>query len=175
MSEDFDTVATTRWSKATTTRCERLDDSSRAALLDLVAPLRLSDNQMRDILDLLEDTAARRGVSVATVLADDEVRALGRRAMARSEKVKALKMCLRRLRYPQLSAAVARIDELRGALGLPRGVTLEVPENLEGDEVVITLRATSVRSLRSRSEQVAACLGRGEVESIFAILEEAAE
>ncbi len=164
-----------RWSGETLARLDRLEPASRAALEAIVQPLRLSDNHLRGVLDLVEDTAARCSTSVAEVLGDAEVAALCERPIARSEKIKALKARLRRLRYPQLSAALTRVDELRNALELPGRVRLEVPDNLEGDDVVVTLRASSADEMRAHSERLAAAMAGGEIESIFTILEEAGE
>ena len=144
---------------ATVERMRVLGRESCDAVVDLLVPLKVSENQLRDFLDLREDTAARRGATVADVLTDDEIEAVRRREIGRSDKIKALKACLRRLRYPQLSAALDTIELLKREMELPRSCTLELPENLEGDEVVVTLRASSVAQLRSRVDALQRALG----------------
>ena len=161
-----------KWRDATLARVRGLGAESERAVARLIESLRVGDNQMRDLLDLLEDAAARRQVAVAEILADEEVEAVHRRKLGGSDKIKELKACLKRLRYPQLSAALARVEELRGALGLPRGVELQLPENLEGEEVVVTLRAASLVQLRARATALVNACARSELESIFSIWEE---
>ena len=77
---------------------------------------------------------------------------------------------MRRLRYPQLSAAEGRLKGLVGRLGLPAGATAELPPNLEGDDLTITLRARSAAELRARAAGVVKALNGSEVDEIFAIL-----
>jgi len=162
-----------RWRAVTVDRIRDLGEGSSRGVLELLAPLGVNDNQMRDMLDLLEDTAARRRTTVADVIAAPEVAAVRDRELGRSDKIKMLKACLRRLRYPQLTAALDRIAALRSELGLPRGCSIRLPENLEGDEVVLTIRATSVEQLRTRVRGAARACEGSELDSIFDVWEEA--
>jgi hypothetical protein len=91
--------------------------------------------------------------------------------LGRSDRIKMLKACLRRLRYPQLSAAEDRVAELTRELGLPGGTRLEVPEFLEGDAVTVTLRAKSAADLRAKASRLAEAVAQPQCEEIFAILE----
>lgn len=157
---------------ATVHRVRALDEASRAALLALVVPLALNDNNLRDVLDFLEDIAARRDTVVAEVIESAEIAALRRRDMGRSDRIRELKSCLYRLRYPQLSAALQRIEELRRSLHLPNRVLLELPENLEGDELTITMKAGSAQQLRDLVAATARAFERDEIETIFAVWQE---
>jgi hypothetical protein len=138
----------------------------------LVVPLALNDNNVRDVLDLLEDIAARRGTAIAEVLESEEIATLRRRDMGRSDRIRELKSCLYRLRYPQLSAALQRIEELRRNLRLPSRVLLELPDNLEGEELTVTLRAGSAKQLRELVAATAKAFERDELEAIFAVWQE---
>jgi len=164
-----------RLRETTVARMLALGAESCAAVVNLAAPLGLNDNQLRDVLDMLEDVAARRRSDVAAVLASAGLSAVLRPDLGRDDQVRALKGHLRRLRYPQLSATTERIDQLRVALQLPRGSRLELPVDLEGDEVVLTVRASSVGQLRSRIEGVGQALARPELETMFALWQEAEE
>jgi len=173
---EFVTYAEKRRLRETTVaRMRDLGAESCAAVADIAAPLGLNDNQLRDVLDMLEDIAARRRCDVAAVLASSGLSEVLRPDLGRDDRVRALKGHLRRLRYPQLSAAMERIDELRGALQLPRGSRLELPVDLEGDEVVVNVRASSVEQLRSRVAAVGQALARPELETMFALWQEAEE
>jgi hypothetical protein len=146
------------------------DDAGRAALLAVAERLRLGENQLRDVLDAAEDVAARTGGGIATVLAAEELRAVLGADLGRNDAIKALKGALRRLRFPQLSAAQGRLKALVGGLGLPGGASVELPQDLEGDELRITLRARSAADLRSRAERLAAALRGAAVDEIFDVL-----
>jgi hypothetical protein len=155
---------------ATVERWLAHDAAGRAALLAVAERLRLGENQVRDVLEAAEDIAARRGAGIAAVLGGAEVRAVLDADLGRNEAVSALKNALRRLRYPQLSAAEARLATLIATLALPAGTKLDLPRNLEGEEVCVTLRARSAAELRARTQRLAAALERPEVEEIFAAL-----
>jgi hypothetical protein len=155
---------------ATVERWLAHDGAGRDALLALAERLRLGENQFRDVLDTAEDVAARAGSSVAAVLGGADVSAALGADLGRNDAIKAVKQALRRLRFPQLSAAEERLQSLIGGLGLPAGATLEVPPNLEGRELRVTLRGRSAAELRTRAAGLAAALGRPEVDEIFAVL-----
>jgi hypothetical protein len=57
------------------------------------------------------------------------------------------------------------------ALGLPPGVEVYFPENLEGEEVSVHLRANSAAQLRERVERLTTVMRRAEVDEIFRLLE----
>jgi hypothetical protein len=143
----------------------------RDALLELAHRLRLGENQFRDVLDDLTAIAARRQCALADVAAVPEITALWERALGRNEALKALKIVLRRLRYPQLTAAEQRIAEVIRALRLPAGVRLEAPPNLEGDALTATVRGRSPDELRAQARALASALDGAPLDEIFALLE----
>jgi hypothetical protein len=146
------------------------DEAGRLALLAVAERLRLGENQLRDILEAAEDVAARQGSGIAAVLTGNEVTAALSADVGRNEAIKAVKNALRRQRYPQLSAAEGRLKGLVGRLGLPAGATAELPQNLEGEDLTVTLRARSAAELRARAASLVAALNGSEVDEIFAIL-----
>lgn len=171
---DLDAYAAERRLRdATVVRLRGLGADGCAAVLEVAAPLGMNDNHLRDMLDLVEDIAARRCTDVSAVLRDAAIAAALRGDGGRSDRIRALKACLRRLRYPQLSAALDRIAARRQEMGLPGGVSLDLPENLEGDEVTITVRAASPAQLRSRVASLARALEGDGIDAIFAIWQEA--
>src|SRR5262245_1618753 len=163
-------AAEKRFAAATVARWLAHAPSDRDALLELATRLRLGENQLRDMLDDLAAIGARRGCGIATVLDDADLRVVLARPLGRNEAVKALKQVLRRLRYPQLSAAERRLAELVRSLRLPAGVSFTLPENLEGEQVAVTLRARSATELRAQSAALTAALHGAVVDELFAVL-----
>lgn len=145
--------------------------SDRDALLDLATRLRLGENQLRDILDDLVAIGARRNCAIAAVLSEATVRTVLARPLGRNEAIKALKQALRRLRFPQLSTAEQRLADLARALALPSGVRVELPDNLEGEQIGVMLRARSAAELRAQAAALAAALQGGTIDEMFAVLE----
>jgi hypothetical protein len=144
--------------------------ADREALLAITEALRLGENQFRDVFDQAEEIAARRRSSIAEVLGATPIRDLLARGLGRNESVRALKQCLRRLRYPQLAAIETRLAAATKALHLPPAVALCLPENLEGEEVSLCLRAKSAAQLREQLESLSAAMQRSEVDEIFRLL-----
>lgn len=142
----------------------------RDALLALAEQLRLGENQLRDVLDDLTAIGARRTCGPSAVLGIDAVRAVLARPLGRNEAIRALKQALRRLRYPQLSAVEADLAQRVKALRLPAGVRVELPENLEGEHLAVTLRASSAAELRGQAAAVAAALRADTLDEMFALL-----
>jgi len=163
-------AADKRFADATVTRWLAHPPADRDALLALATQLRLGENQWRELCDALAAIGARRGCGIAAVLEDAALRAVLARPLGRNEAIRALKQCLRRLRYPQLSAAEERLTALGRALRLPAGVHLALPENLEGEHVAITLRARSAAELRAQAQALAAALQGSAVDEVFAVL-----
>jgi hypothetical protein len=143
----------------------------RAALLALVGKLRLGENQVRDLIDRLEDVAARRGTTPGAVLADPMVAGVLERDLGRNEAIHALRLALDRLRYPRRSSVEAGIRQLVKGLDLPSGVKVELPAELEGDSVSFTVSAATAGELRARVQLLAASLRREEVDRIYALLD----
>ena len=74
------------------------------------------ENQLRDVLDDLAAIGSRHGRAGSPRSCEsDELRAVLGRRLGRNEAIKALKQSLRRLRYPQLSAAEQRLADARQA------------------------------------------------------------
>ena len=166
-----DYAAEKRFAAATLDRWLALPQSDREALLTLTVRLRCGENQFRDLLDDLSDIATRRGCAIAAVLNDEGPRGVLERPLGRNDAVKALKAALRRLRYPQLCTAERRAADLAAQLRLPSGVRVELPPNLEGEEVAVTMRARSARELRAQAHAIAAVLQGDAIDDLFAVLE----
>ncbi len=172
MSEEARTYAQTKhFSAPTLERWLALPAADRDALLEIANRLRLGENHFRDVLDLADDIAARQQTTIQAVLASASVRELLGRGHGRNETLKELKDVLRRRRYPQLAATEAALAVLVKQLGLPPEVRIDFPENLDGNGIVVTLRAKSASELRVCTRALAAVCMRTEVDEMFNRLE----
>ncbi|MGD9763940.1 MAG: hypothetical protein AB7V27_09525 [Candidatus Binatia bacterium] len=164
-------AAEKRFAEGTLSRWLMQDAPAQIALLAVAERLRLGDNQFRAVLDDVVDIAARRGCAVAAVLEDPAVRAVWARGLGRNEAMKALREALRRLRYPQLTAAEQRVSALTRSLRLPAGARLECPPLLEGEEMTLVVRGSSATQLRARAAAAVRALQDEALEELFAVLE----
>jgi hypothetical protein len=160
-----------RFAAATRARWLAQAPADREVLLALATRLHLGENQFRDLLDDLTAIAARQGTDLAAIVRAPTVEGVLARPLGRNEAIKALKAALRRLRYPQLVGAEQRLAALAKQLRLPAGVRVELPENLDGEQVMLTLRAGSATDLRAQATAVARALQGAALDEMFAVLE----
>jgi len=146
---------------------------ARAALATLVDALKPSTRHLGDILDWLDDIAARDGVAASVTLDDAELRRIVASGASAPERLKRWKERLRRLRYPRLAAREqAIVAELR-AMDCGPSVTITPPAALEGGMVTVTIRVRSAAELGAALQRLWERLERREVERLFALLDEA--
>jgi hypothetical protein len=129
-----------------------MDQTSRAAMLEIAHGLRLRTGQMVIALDTLEEIAVREHLSIEAILDHPEIRRIVRRSGSAPSRASALLEQLRALRYPRLKK---KQDELRAevsALKLPRGISLDLPKELGSDEVTVSLRVRSGAELADALE-----------------------
>jgi hypothetical protein len=127
---------------------------------------------MRDILDWLDDIAAREHARPAAALADAELVAIQRGRGSSPDRLKRWKERLKRLRYPRLAAREAAITDHVRALDLGAAVTVSTPAGLEGDAITVTIRARSPEELGTALDRLRDRIARGDVDRLFALLDD---
>jgi hypothetical protein len=146
---------------------------ARAALAEVVASVRPSARHLRDILDWLDDVAVRDRTSPAVVLADSELRAIVGAGGSAPERLKRWKERLRRVRYPRLAARERAIADHVRAMDCGPAVAIMPPPALEGGVATVTIRARSAADLAAAVERLRSRIARGDVDRLFALLDEA--
>jgi hypothetical protein len=145
----------------------------RAALAAVVERLRPSAHHLGDILDWLDDIAARDGAAPELPLADAALRAVAEAGGSAPERLKRWKERLRRLRYPRLAARESVVAAQVQAMTCGPAMTVAPPPDLEGGVVTVTIRARSEAELRDAVERLHARIAAGDVARLFALLDEA--
>ncbi len=148
-------------------------DDARAVLAGVVAALRPSARHLSDILDWLDDVAARDGTSPGAALADAELGRIVAAGGSAPERLKRWKERLRRLRYPRLAARERAIADQLRAMDCGPDVVITPPPSLEGGVATITIRARSAAELAAAVERLRAGIARGDVDRLFRLLDEA--
>lgn len=143
----------------------------RAALVEIVAALRPSARHLADVLDWLDDVAARDGVRPAAVLAAPTLRAALATGGSPPDRLKRWKDALRRLRHPRLAAREQAFRDAVRALDLGRDVAIAPPVGFEGGIVTVTIHAGSAADLGARGERLAEAQRSGELARLFALLD----
>lgn len=148
-------------------------EDRRAALASLVAELRPSAHHLSDILDWLDDIAARDDALPGAILDDAELRAIATAGGSAPERLKRWKERLRRLRYPRLAQRERAVAEHVRAMACGPSLTIAPPAGLEGGVVTVTIRARSVDELAHAVETLRHRVAHGDVARLFALLDEA--
>lgn len=162
-----------RYAEPTQQRWSQLSDTDAAALLRLAQPLQLSENQLRDLWQWLEDVAQRDQLTLAAVLESSALKLVMRSSLGRAEKIKAFKSKLRELRFPQLVAAEQQARQLISALELPRQIVVELPAHLEGESIRFSITATTSAALQQAATALLAASAQPQCTELFRLLEEA--
>lgn len=170
-----DLAAERRYGPATVARWDRLDAGDARALLALAVDLRPSENQLRDLWEWAADIAMRDGMSLAAVLEHESICAVRRRPLSRSEKLNLVKRALRRLRFPQLTAAEAALTEHARALNLPRAVRIAFPDLLDGDDVRVSFTARNPEEWAALARALLAAAADPRCAALFETLAESGD
>jgi hypothetical protein len=125
------------------------NDDERTALAAVIEALRPSARHLVDVLDWLDDIAARDGVRPAALLGNPNLRAALAGPGSPPDRLKRWKEQLRRLRYPRLAARQMEFAAAVRALDLGRGVAVTPPASFEGGTVTVTIRADSAEELHA--------------------------
>ena len=134
---------------------KRLDSATAESLGCLFADLKLGLNRQREILSLMSEIARREGITLAELLTEPSLRnLLSAPDLERSQKAGQLRSMLRQRRYPVMSAATARFQDLVRDLNLGPGVELIPPGNFEGTTYTLTITFDRLDQLRDRSLQI---------------------
>ncbi|HXG51615.1 MAG TPA: hypothetical protein VNN77_09455 [candidate division Zixibacteria bacterium] len=146
-------------------------ERDRESLLVLARELKIGENHLRDLMDWLEEIAARDGTPVAAVLEGPALAAIRTDPrLGRADRLKRVKEEVRRLRFPRLSrvedAIRARIRELK----LSPRVTLSVAPGLEGGDLRVEFAARDAGELRAAVEKLAQACSSAAVREIFELL-----
>ncbi len=127
----------------------------RAALLETAAALRMRAGRFIAAFDLIDEISVREAAPAQAILARAELRRILDGAGSAPGRASALLAALRVMRYPRLARTTDRIAREIAALGLPRGIRVSAPRELESDEMKIELAAHGGEELRELIEALA--------------------
>jgi hypothetical protein len=124
-----------------------LEDAGAAALLSIADKLHLRTGQLAAALGLLEEIALRERKTVAEILGSSDIGRIIANQDSAPARAGALLAKLRAMRYPQLAAALMRINSEIAKMKLPADLHLLLPKDLNSDEFKIELTVRSASQL----------------------------
>ena len=161
-----------RLSGTTLARWQAWPATDQAALFSLLQDLQCGENHLKDLLDWLEEIAARDEQSVTDILERRELRSARTTPGSRHDKLKAVKTMLRKIRYPRLTRLEENVRQAVKALDLGRVGQVSFPPDFEGDEVTLTLTVRNVHELRDVLSQLQQRLEDSRFQRVFEALDE---
>ena len=88
-------------------------------------------------------STVRERVSIASVLDRPEIRRIANGSGSTPSRASALLEALRTVRYPLLKKMQEQLRSEVSALKLPRGISIDLPQELGSDELTVSLRLRS--------------------------------
>lgn len=154
-------------------RLARWGEEDQLSLYSVAATFRPGGSKLKEILDLAEEIGLREGILPGSVLrADEVVFVCGSKELAPSDKAKRIHACLWSKRYPLLSEKREAIKREIKGLPLPKGIEIHYPENLEREELTLSLRFSNSKELISGLDAIKYRWEQEKVERIFGMLRE---
>jgi predicted NBD/HSP70 family sugar kinase len=118
-----------------------LAPEDRTALLGVAERLHLRTGQLVVAFEVLEEIAVRERITIATIIASDEIRVIIEGGGSTPGRARYLLDTLRAKRFPRLHRMTTRLANEIAALGLPGGIRVVLPKDLSSDEVRIEICA----------------------------------
>jgi ParB/RepB/Spo0J family partition protein len=143
---------------------------ARVALFKLLALCKTNVNETRELIPLVLDTAAIKGVEPADFVAGQAHELLLKEPDSPRKRLQILREHLKKERYPSICSAEAKFNELAGKLALGTRCRIEGPKYFEGDEIALTIRAANHEQIDDVIGKLARPEARETIQALFKLL-----
>lgn len=124
-------------------------EEDRKVLIPFLSSLRLGENRLREILNLLDEIARRDRTHVGEIVRRSELQViLSRKELTPSQRTEQVKKILLEFRYPRLTELERTFEKKRKDLNLPPNLSLFHSPYFEGREWRIELRFETLEQYR---------------------------
>lgn len=118
-------------------------------LINFVDKIKPSHANLKQIIETSLELALMKDCSILEILdAIDSKRIEANEDITNKEKTEIVKQNLLKLRYPNIVEYNTKMKKVISALKLPRGVTLEYPNDLESDNIEIVIKADTAQHFK---------------------------
>jgi len=146
-------------------------EADRNALAEIAFALKVSENQLRDAMDWLEEIALRDQSTIHKILGGNVITEIHTDPrLGRADKVKRIKDQLRRMRFPRLAETEDAIQRKVQSLKLHPEIRVSVPPGLEGGRIQVEISAASREELRRASKKLSDATENELTAEIFTLL-----
>ena len=146
--------------------------ADKASLELLITSLRPSANSLRDVIGIVREISGRDKLSFAEVLSESEIATLltPGSQLGRKEIKRRLDELLRRRRYPESTRIEQQLELKVKAIAKDVGLRLQLPEDLEGDAVTVTLSLSSAEGAQEAAKKLLSLAAHQEFASLLKVL-----
>ena len=110
-------------------------------------------NKQRELITLINEISFRENIPVMKVIQESGFQEiLQNNEIDRTEKTKKLRFYLKKRRYPSITHAEQKFEELVRDLKLGNGMKLIPPKNFEGNTFIIKLHFNNLKELQDHSD-----------------------
>src|SRR4030042_7104837 len=122
----------------------------RMAILSMIAPLKLGENRLREILTFLEEISRSMKGTVREVVQRSEIQAvLFQKELTLSQKTERIKKVLKDLRYPKMHQMEEKFEQKKKDLNLPSNLSLRHQPFFEGRGLKVEFQFETMEEYRS--------------------------
>ena len=140
-------------------------------MAEIVFALKVSENQLRDAMDWLEEIALRDQSTIHEILGGSVITEIHTDPrLGRADKVKRIKDQLRRIRFPRLAETEDAIQKRIQSLKLQPEIRVSLPPGLEGGRIQVEISAASREELRRASKKLSDATENELTAEIFTLL-----
>jgi len=155
-------------SRSNIRRLSALTSGDRMAVLSLIAPLKLGENRLRELLTLLEEISRRNQSTAKEMIRQPEIQAiLSQKELTPSQKAERVKKVLTDLRYPKLNQLEKEFEKKRKALNLPHPISLHHSPFFEGRELRVEFQFETMEEYQTILKSLSNLTGKKEFEEMI--------
>jgi ParB family chromosome partitioning protein len=132
-------------SRSNIRKLSTLSHDDRTTLLSLLSSLRLGENRLREVLNLLDEISRREGLRMKEVVQQKEFQNIfSRKNLTPSQRAERVKKVLMDLRYPRMRERERTFEKKRGELNLPPFLSLNHQPFFEGKGMKIEFQFETI-------------------------------
>ena len=136
-------------------RLSRLNRQDRLAVFDLFEKVHLSFSKQKEVAEYLIEISQRDEAGISNITRSEPiVETLLNPDLSKPGKGESIRGILRKRRYPELTQAEEKFQEIRRSLKLGRDIKLVAPASFESDKFKIQFEVDSVKDLQKKIERL---------------------
>ena len=151
-------------------RLNELQETEQVIVERLIQCLSPSANTLRELIRLAEEIAARESRSLLDVLSAEKINQLLEHSSSKKERQRLIRQELEQQRFPKLHKLHAELNQYQTQLLNDLGLRLELPRDLEGDTLSLTISAKTARDFERQGAKITELSTHPALARIFSLL-----